>query len=153
MLTFYCKDESSTKNFGKKLGVLLNDGDVLCLDGDLGAGKTCLAKAIAISKGVDEKEVTSPTFTIMNVYQGKNIEIRHFDLYRINRAEELLDIGFSEYVGYTGISLIEWGSLFSEELPEELLKIEIKNKDTGREITLVPFGQRYESICEKVQNC
>ena len=117
MVTLYCPDEAATAALGTHLGSLLTDGDVVLLNGDLGAGKTCLVIAAAKALGVDPAEVTSPTFSLMNIYKGKNLSVKHFDLYRINREEELEDIGFSEYAGYDGVTFIEWAELFPEEMP------------------------------------
>ena len=104
-----------------------------------------------MAKGVPESEITSPTFAIMNIYQGKDTDLRHFDLYRLNRAEELDDIGFDEYVGGCGITMIEWADLFPEEMPEEYLQINISVEKTGRKIVLEPHGRHYEELCEKVE--
>lgn len=82
-----------------------------------------LSRGLATAMGVDPNAVNSPTFAIMNIYQGREMEIRHFDLYRLNRPEELEDIGFDEYAGGEGVTLIEWADLFPEQLPEEYLKI------------------------------
>jgi len=150
MNNIYCKDEEKTEKLGHALGTLLSDGDVLCLSGDLGAGKTCFAKAVATALGVSPSDVNSPTFSIMNIYKGRTLEIKHFDLYRLNSAEELEDIGFSEFVGNKGITLIEWGELFQEELPREYLSVKIVKEETGRRIFLEAYGSHYKELCEKV---
>jgi len=151
MKDFYCANSEETERIGRIIGQAALDGDVICLSGDLGAGKTALAKGIAMAKGVPEDEITSPTFAIMNVYKGKGTELRHFDLYRLNRREELIDIGFDEYVGGCGITMIEWADLFQEEMPEEYLQINIVAEKTGRRIFLEPHGKHYEELCEKVE--
>ena len=109
----YLADSAATEALGNLVGQHVKDGDVLCLSGDLGAGKTLFSRGVAIALGVQPDEVTSPTFAIMNVYEGSELEIRHFDLYRLNRPEELEDIGFEEYAGGDGITLIEWAELFA----------------------------------------
>ncbi len=151
MKEFYCANSEETEKLGFAIGQAAGEGDVICLSGDLGAGKTALAKGIALAKGVPESEITSPTFAIMNIYQGKDTDLRHFDLYRLNRAEELDDIGFDEYVGGCGITMIEWADLFSEEMPEEYLQINISVENTGRKIILEPHGRQYEELCKKVE--
>ena len=151
MKEFYCANSEETEKLGFAIGQAAREGDVICLSGDLGAGKTAMAKGIALAKGVPEDEITSPTFAIMNIYKGKDTELRHFDLYRLNRAEELDDIGFDEYVGGCGITMIEWADLFAEEMPEEYLQINISVENTGRKIILEPHGRQYEELCKKVE--
>ena len=151
MKEFYCANSEETEKLGFAIGQAAGEGDVICLSGDLGAGKTALAKGIALAKGVPESEITSPTFAIMNIYQGKDTDLRHFDLYRLNRAEELDDIGFDEYVGGCGITMIEWADLFAEDMPEEYLQINISVENTGRKIILEPHGRQYEELCKKVE--
>ncbi len=150
MKTFFCEDEEATKNLGLKLGAQLENGDVICLTGDLGMGKTALTKAMCAAQGADYSQVTSPSFALLNVYQGRDFPLRHFDLYRLNVVEELEDIGFAEALEEEGVSLIEWSDLFPEELPENYLQINLMPKESGREITLMPKGARYQELCEKV---
>ena len=105
-MEIYLQDSAATEALGKLLGRHAADGDVFCLTGDLGAGKTLLSRGVAEALGVSSEDVTSPTFAIMNVYQGTELEVRHFDLYRLNRPEELEDIGFDEYAGGDGVTLM-----------------------------------------------
>lgn len=144
-------DSAATEALGRLLGRHLKDGDVLCLSGDLGAGKTLLSRGVATSLGVDPDAVTSPTFAIMNVYEGRELEVRHFDLYRLNRPEELEDIGFGEYAGGEGVTLIEWAELFSEQLPEEYLQVVLRHESAGRRATLAARGPRYERLLKEVE--
>lgn len=147
----FLADSSATEKLGLLLGRHLKDGDVLCLSGDLGAGKTLLSRGIATSLGVEPEAVTSPTFAIMNVYEGRELEVRHFDLYRLNRPEELEDIGFAEYAGGDGVTLIEWAELFSEQLPEEYLQVVLRHEGAGRRAVLEAHGRRYEQLLEEVE--
>ena len=87
-----CPTLNETKKLGRALGTVLGDGDVVLLDGDLGAGKTTLVTEIAETLGVDRRDVSSPTFSLMNVYRGKKLTLQHFDLYRLTSSEELDDI-------------------------------------------------------------
>ena len=87
-MEYFCGNIETMEALGKLLGRLAKNGDVFCLCGELGAGKTLLCREIAMAQGVDASEINSPTFSIMNVYHGK-MEIRHFDLYRLNTVEEL----------------------------------------------------------------
>ena len=150
MKTFVCKDLTATEEMGRKLGQVLATGDVVCLTGDLGMGKTALVKAASTALGVAAKDVTSPTFSLLNIYKGKQFKIKHFDLYRLNSEEELEDIGFDEELSDECISFIEWSELFSQALPEEYLQVTIKQEGEGRSITLTPYGKHYAEICEKV---
>ncbi|MDD7380221.1 MAG: tRNA (adenosine(37)-N6)-threonylcarbamoyltransferase complex ATPase subunit type 1 TsaE [Succiniclasticum sp.] len=143
-------DPAATEALGHLLGGLAQDGDVFCLSGDLGAGKTLLSKGVAVALGARKEDVTSPTFSLMNVYNGKSLEIRHFDLYRLNSPEELADIGFYEYAGGEGVTLIEWADLFTSELPPEYLQITLEIAPEGRQVELFPVGPRYEALCEEV---
>ncbi len=147
---FLLTDENATENFGRLLGTMAADGDVYCLSGDLGAGKTLMSKGVCRSLGVEEEDVVSPTFSLMNIYSGKILEVRHFDLYRLDSPEELTDIGFYEYAGGDGVSLIEWGDLFQSELPPEYLQVNLSIVPEGRMVELIPFGLRYEAISKEV---
>ena len=149
-IRFFLADENATENFGRLLGTLAADGDVYCLSGDLGAGKTLMSKGVCEAVGVEEEDVVSPTFALMNIYNGKIMEVRHFDLYRLDSPEELADIGFYEYVGGEGVSLIEWGDLFQSELPPVYLQVNLTIVPEGRIVELIPFGRRYEAISKEV---
>lgn len=149
MKEIYCKNAGETERLGQILGQYAKSGDVFCLTGTLGAGKTLMSRGIAEGLGVADEEINSPTFALMNVYSGK-MEVRHFDLYRLNHEEELYDIGFYEYCGGDGLSLVEWGELFLSELPDEYLHIVIELEPVGRKVTLQPLGKRYEELCEEV---
>ena len=150
-MEIYLTGAEETENLGRLLGSLAQDGDVFCFTGDLGAGKTLMSRGIATALGVAEEEITSPTFAIMNVYAGRELEVRHFDLYRLNRPEELEDIGFAEYAGGEGVTLIEWAELFAEELPEEYLQITLLVEGAGRRAILTARGQRYEELIQEVE--
>lgn len=145
-----CKDVQATERLGRILGKLAQSGDVYCLSGDLGAGKTVLCRGIAEAQGVAGEDVTSPTFALMNIYQGQSLEIRHFDLYRLNDPEELADMGFYEYAGGPGLTLIEWSELFPGELPEEKLQLLLTLVPEGRKVQLIPQGIRYEELLKEV---
>ena len=140
-----------TEKLGNVLGKLAQSGDVFCFTGDLGAGKTLMSRGISLALGVAEEDVTSPTFAIMNIYEGEELEVRHFDLYRLNRPEELEDIGFDEYAGGEGVTLIEWAELFPDQLPEEYMQVTLLNDGAGRKAVLTPKGERYEELLQEVE--
>jgi tRNA threonylcarbamoyladenosine biosynthesis protein TsaE len=143
---------AETLELGRRLGQLLQDDDVLCLTGDLGAGKTLITQGIAAALGV-KQPVTSPTFTVLNIYEG-NLPVYHFDLYRLEHPEELEDIGFDEYTSAGGIVIIEWADKFPGNMPEEYLQITLNRgtENEERRISFLPNGKRYEQICEELKN-
>lgn len=112
---FVTHSQAETIAVGEALGAELEAGDVLVLTGDLGAGKTQLTKGIAAALGC-EGDVTSPTFTIEMVYEGGRLPLYHFDLYRLDDAEQLEDIGLYDVLGGDGACVIEWGEQFADEL-------------------------------------
>lgn len=140
---------SETAELANKVALLLKDGDILCLSGDLGAGKTLWVQSMAQSLQLSD-EVTSPTFALLHVYEGP-VPLHHFDLYRLDSPEELEAIGFYEYTSF-GISVIEWPDRFREEMPDDLLWIEIKQGSAPQEriITLTPYGRRFEALCKEL---
>lgn len=134
-----------TIEVGKKLGEILQKKDLVCISGDLGTGKTVFTKGIA--KGLEiNGYATSPTFTIVNEYEGK-IPLYHFDVYRINNKEELQEIGFEEYLYGEGVIIIEWPEIFGNLLPTERISVDISftnNELTDeREIIIRFIGDRY----------
>ncbi|WP_120168834.1 tRNA (adenosine(37)-N6)-threonylcarbamoyltransferase complex ATPase subunit type 1 TsaE [Thermohalobacter berrensis] len=139
-----------TKEFGYKLGTLLKGGDILCLSGDLGAGKTTLTQAIAEGMGIEDY-ITSPTFTIINEYEGK-LPLYHFDVYRLEGPEAMDDLGYEEYFYSNGVCIIEWANLIEEILPEERINITIKrgNGENKREIIIDGVGKRHEEIIDNL---
>lgn len=136
-----------TSAFAEKLGALLEAGDVLTLEGDLGAGKTTFTKGLA--KGLEIKRtVNSPTFTIMKEYQGR-LPLYHMDVYRVE--DEFEDLGFDEYFNGDGVCVIEWAHLIADQLPDERLEMFIYYVDeASRRFELVPRGERYELLCEEI---
>ena len=144
----YLDNDKETREIGFKLGKLLKPGSIVCLIGDLGAGKTTMTQSLAEALEVDDY-ITSPTFTIVNEYEGK-MPLYHFDVYRIGCSEEMYDIGFDEYINGEGVCIIEWANIIEDILPDDYLKIELKYKDIGREMTLIHYGEEYEKIVEEL---
>jgi len=152
MFTCITRSAAETAELAAKVGQRVREGTVIALIGDLGAGKTLFAKSLARTLGV-EGEVTSPTFSLMNVYKGI-CPILHFDLYRLNSEDELDDIGFSEYTDDPeGIVLVEWPDKFPEAMPENYLTIEFKKGAAAneREITFSAVGEVYEDFLKELE--
>jgi tRNA threonylcarbamoyladenosine biosynthesis protein TsaE len=148
MVKIHLENEEKTKDIGYKLGKLLDKKSILCLIGDLGAGKTTLTQSIAKGLEVDDY-ITSPTFTIVNEYDGR-IPLYHFDVYRIGSSDEMYDIGFDEYINSDGVCIIEWANLIEDILPDEYLYIDLKYKENGREMILSAKGEKYEEIIKEL---
>jgi tRNA threonylcarbamoyladenosine biosynthesis protein TsaE len=136
------KSAEETERIGEALGRTLQPGDFIGLSGDLGAGKTVLARGIARGAGVPaEALVSSPTFAIVNAYRGGRLPVFHADLYRVKDAEELYDAGFYDLVGGEGAMLVEWIDRVREVVPEDWVEIRLRRATTGREIELLSHGQ------------
>lgn len=125
------KNTNETLKLGEIIGKSLNPGSIIALVGDLGAGKTVLVKGIAKGLGVDE-EPNSPTFVIMNRYEGR-IPLYHFDLYRVSSEEELFGIGYDEFFFGEGVAAVEWADRVQNVFPEHTIKIEIKIPEPSSE--------------------
>lgn len=120
-----------TFNIAKELGAKAERGNVFCLIGDLGVGKTLFSQGFAKGLGVEDN-VNSPTFTIVQEYYDGRIPLYHFDVYRIEDPDEMEEIGFSEFVYGEGVCLVEWADLISDILPERYIKVTIqKDFDKG----------------------
>ena len=119
-----------TQKIATDFAKTLKEGDVLCMYGDLGVGKTAFVQGLAKGLEIDEP-ITSPTFTIVNEYSG-TLSLYHFDVYRIADSDEMYEIGYEEYVYGDGVSVIEWPQLIDDILPEKRYDIEIaKDYDKG----------------------
>ena len=119
------KSPEDTFQIGMRLGQLAKAGEVYTLTGDLGVGKTVFTQGFAKGLGIEEP-VNSPTFTILQVYEGGRLPLYHFDVYRIGSVEEMDETGFEEYMTGEGVSLIEWADLIREILPGERTRIRIE---------------------------
>lgn len=129
-MKFESNSAEETFAFGKKLGEEAKPGDIICLDGDLGVGKTVFTQGFAAGLGIDDY-VNSPTFTIVKEYEGR-LPLYHFDVYRIGDSSEMEEIGYEDYFYGKGVCIIEWPELIDDLLPEEAHWIHItKNLEKG----------------------
>ncbi|HEX9868055.1 MAG TPA: tRNA (adenosine(37)-N6)-threonylcarbamoyltransferase complex ATPase subunit type 1 TsaE [Candidatus Tectomicrobia bacterium] len=133
-----------TQALGKQLGCLLEAGDIVCLYGELGSGKTVLSKGIARGLGVaDEDRVRSPSFVLIHRYQGR-VPMYHADLYRLDGPTDIADIGLREFLVGDGVAVIEWADKLEASLPSERLDIILAHQEEQtRLITVTPQGARY----------
>ncbi|RDU34725.1 tRNA (adenosine(37)-N6)-threonylcarbamoyltransferase complex ATPase subunit type 1 TsaE [Neobacillus piezotolerans] len=148
-LEYKSSSAEDTLNFAERLGAMLKPGDVLTLEGDLGAGKTTFTKGLALGLGI-KRMVNSPTFTIIKEYHGR-LPLYHMDVYRLGDEGE--DLGFDEYFEGDGVTVVEWAHLIAEQLPVARLEIQLYHEpDGGRKIVFQPKGIRYERLCEEFLN-
>ena len=137
MFKFKSDAPARTAELARRLAGVLRPGTVICLDGELGAGKTLFVQNLAAGLGV-QGEVTSPTFNLMNLYEDGRLPLVHFDLYRLEQEYELDEIGFYDYAeNPDGLVLIEWAEKFPECLPEDHIALEIQRTDVEDERVLV----------------
>ena len=149
-MEFLLNNVEETMALGKKIGSLVRAGDIICIDGELGSGKTHLTKGLAMGLDITEY-ITSPTFTIVNEYEGR-LKLYHFDVYRVNDPDEIENIGFDEYIFGQGVSIIEWSNLIEDLIPYEHIQINIskvpEKGDNYRKINIEYFGDRYQYLKE-----
>lgn len=142
MTTVVTRDPGATRAVGAAVGRLLRAGDVVVLSGTLGSGKTAFAQGVAAGLGVTEP-VTSPTFAIVQEYAGR-LPVAHVDVYRLDRVQELHDLGFDELVGGGGVTIVEWGDAIAPVLPPDRLEVRLATiadgDDDERSITLNAHG-------------
>ena len=138
-MRFITTSQQQTYEFGQKIGRELKGGEVITLDGELGAGKTVFTKGLASSLGITD-EITSPTFTILNIYENSPLTLYHYDAYRLKSGEEAYGSGLTDYLcDRGGVCVIEWAQNISSALPKKLIKIQINYLGaTEREIIYEP---------------
>lgn len=143
------KSGAETVELGARLGRLLAPGDFIALTGELGAGKTQFAKGIAAGLQVDPgTPVTSPTYTILNIYQGR-LPLYHFDLYRLHGPEEIAELGFEEYFSGAGACVVEWAERLAEEMPAQVLTVSLSHAGAeGRTVCFAATGPRAAALLE-----
>lgn len=149
-MEFIVKNVEELTSLGIQLGRLCKENDIICLIGDLGTGKTHLTKGIAKGLGIEDR-ITSPTFNIVNEYEGR-LKLYHFDVYRVNDPDEIAAIGFDEYIFGGGVSVIEWANYIDTLIPDESLTINIdkmpESGDTYRRISISYTDRKYDYVKE-----
>lgn len=142
----YLPSNEATIALGEMVGKNLRPGDILLLEGDLGAGKTTFAQGVAKSLGVNEF-VNSPTFVIINEYFSGRLPLYHMDLYRVEDESQLYDLGIEEYFFGNGVCLVEWPAIALPLMPEEVAWIRLEQSGDGRVVTLETHGD-YSNLKE-----
>jgi tRNA threonylcarbamoyladenosine biosynthesis protein TsaE len=151
MLKVVSKSAEQTYKLGEALGKTLQQGDIICLTGDLGAGKTAFTKGIGA--GLDIQEfITSPTYTIINEYDGR-IPLFHFDVYRLEGVEEMYELGYEEYFFGDGAVVVEWADIVQDIIPQERLWVTILRgkEEDSREIIFDASGERYQNMIKELE--
>ena len=151
--TVISNSSRKTMSLGRRIGKLVQGGEIICLAGELGTGKTTFVRGFATGAGVGKNAwVRSPTFTLINEYQGR-LPVYHIDLYRLGKAEEIDALNLREYLYSTGVSLIEWFEYLPAGEVDDYLELKMAHAGrTGRELTFVAHGDRYERILEKLRD-
>ena len=149
MVVINLPDEAATATLAARLAAIARVGDIIALEGDLGAGKTTFARAFICASGGADREVPSPTFTLVQVYDAAEAEIWHFDLYRLAAADEAWELGIEEAF-LSGISLIEWPDRLGRLLPQRRLAItlEFSDRPEARRVVIEGDAEWRARLCE-----
>jgi tRNA threonylcarbamoyladenosine biosynthesis protein TsaE len=146
------RSERETLNWGRSLARHLQCKDILLLFGELGSGKTILAKGIALGLGLAKEEVISPSFVLIREYPQARLPLYHFDFYRLESGREIVALGYEEYFFGDGVCLVEWADRLGRLLPERYLRINLEVRgENKRRIELVPCGQRYKQLIKSLR--
>ena len=136
-MEYLSNSAQETEALGERLAAVLRPGDVVAYTGDLGAGKTAFTRGLARGLGVPDR-VTSPTFTIVNEYEGGRLPLFHFDLYRMESPEELFDIGWEDYLARGGVCAVEWSEHAEGAFEEEPIWVDIRRgADDGQRVITI----------------
>lgn len=143
-----CRSEEETMEIAENLESEKFPGMVICLDGELGSGKTVFVKGFAKALGINDV-ITSPTFSLVKEYLNGEMPLYHMDVYRLDENNN--DFGFNDYLNMNGVCIIEWPEMIQDMLPEERLDVKIKVLDENtRVLIFTPYGKKYEDLCEAV---
>jgi tRNA threonylcarbamoyladenosine biosynthesis protein TsaE len=145
------KSVYQTQHLGTLLSRYLVPGDIICLFGNLGSGKTVFTKGIASGLGLAADTIISPTFVLMRQYAAKKFPLYHFDFYRLSSAGDIAGLGFEEYFYGDGVSVVEWPERLEFLLPLEYLRVQLSIRSPRvRSVTITGIGGRYRSLCKKI---
>lgn len=127
-MDYVSHSEAETEDLGRRLAAALSPGAVVAYRGDLGMGKTAFTRGLARGLGITER-VTSPTFTVVNEYEGGRLPLFHFDMYRLGSSEELFGIGWEDYLARGGVCAVEWSENVEDALEEDAVRVDIRRGD------------------------
>ena len=145
---FISKSEQDTMYLAQNIESEKFENMVICLDGELGSGKTVFVKGFAHALGIEEN-ITSPTFNLIKEYPNAELPLYHMDVYRIDDGGDT--VGITDYYNKGGVTIIEWSDIIKDKLPEERLDIKFKFVDENtRVLVLIPHGSVYEELCDSV---
>ena len=155
MMQLVSQSVKETLNLGRCIAKYLRQGDIVCLWGKLGSGKTVLTKGIALGLGIPKDDIISPTFVLIRECQEGKFPLYHFDLYRLDKLSTIAGLGYEEYFYGEGVSVIEWADRLKKLLPQEYLKIKLQVRGAQqRKIEISSSGRRYTKLIESLQgNC
>jgi tRNA threonylcarbamoyladenosine biosynthesis protein TsaE len=151
--TFFSDSPAATRGLGEKIGLILRPGSIFALVGELGSGKTLLTRGICAGLGVPLRQVNSPTFVLVNEYRGR-FPVFHLDLYRLGDAEDIVDIGLTDYLrrAQEGLIVIEWAEKIMSLLPAGYMTVELDILSARkRKITLKSGGEKYDYLTEAIE--
>ena len=143
-MTFHTYTAEQTEALGQALGQRLQGGEIIAYEGDLGAGKTAFTRGLALGLGISMR-VTSPTYTVVNEYNGGRLELFHFDMYRLGSSEELFDIGWEDYLLRGGVCAVEWSENVSDAM-EDAITVRIEKASEEERIITIEGGVGLEDL-------
>jgi len=150
-MKFISNSVNDTIIIGKAIARNAKKGDIICLFGNLGSGKTVLTKGIAVGLGLNKDNIVSPSFVLLKEYLNAKVPLFHFDLYRLKNPKDILDIGYEEYLFGDGLTVIEWADRLKVLRPEEFLSISLSVKGRSkRQLVFKAEGKRHKELLRKI---
>ena len=156
MTKLHLESLEDTGKLATCIAEVLKPGDLLLLSGDLGAGKTTFTRFLARELGIEERQVTSPTFSLVHEYMGGKIPLIHADIYRLGENADIVDTGIDEYLRGEGVLVLEWANFLSHPLQDEFLEIRLMidaDYDESRTIILEPVGKDWQERMSRIRDC